>query len=117
MGLFGLIGDQVIKMFGGDRLEMINNRGVAWGWGVELPVKFLGLSLLIVTFFMFRKSDWGQLVIWGGLSNLIDRFRVGAVIDYLNFFWWFKYNLADGLIVLGAMGVLYNLVYGNKKSI
>ncbi len=45
-------------------------------------------------------------VIGGALGNVIDRLRIGAVIDYLDFFWrdwsWPAFNLADIFIVSGA---------------
>ena len=45
-------------------------------------------------------------VIGGALGNVIDRLRIGAVVDYLDFHWqgwhWPAFNLADVFIVSGA---------------
>jgi len=44
-----------------------------------------------------------SLVIVGALSNLIDRFALGYVVDYINIFIWPIFNLADCLIVAGVI--------------
>ena len=45
-------------------------------------------------------------VIGGALGNVIDRLRIGAVVDYLDFHWqgwhWPAFNLADVFVVSGA---------------
>ena len=45
-------------------------------------------------------------VIGGALGNVIDRLRIGAVVDYLDFHWlgwhWPAFNLADIFVVTGA---------------
>ena len=47
------------------------------------------------------------LITAGGMGNVIDRLRIGAVVDYLDFYWknwhWPAFNLADIAIVFGAM--------------
>jgi len=45
-------------------------------------------------------------LIGGALGNVIDRLRLGAVVDFLDFYWrdwhWPAFNLADILVVGGA---------------
>ena len=45
-------------------------------------------------------------IIGGGLGNVVDRIRIGAVVDYLDFHWagwhWPAFNLADICVVSGA---------------
>lgn len=48
---------------------------------------------------------WGLIFI-GALSNLIDRIKWGAVIDYINLGWWPVFNLSDSLIVIGVIAIL-----------
>lgn len=42
----------------------------------------------------------------GGMGNVVDRIRLGAVVDYLDFHWqgwhWPAFNLADIGVVIGA---------------
>ncbi|TKR55455.1 signal peptidase II [Allopusillimonas ginsengisoli] len=46
-------------------------------------------------------------IVAGALGNVIDRVRIGAVVDYLDFHWglwhWPAFNLADVLVVGGAI--------------
>ncbi|MCX6739686.1 MAG: signal peptidase II [Candidatus Parcubacteria bacterium] len=50
------------------------------------------------------KLFWASsLVIAGALSNLIDRFALGFVVDYINIHIWPIFNLADCLIVAGVL--------------
>ena len=48
-------------------------------------------------------------LIGGALGNVIDRLRIGAVVDYLDLYWrdmhWPAFNLAD-VWVVGAAGLL-----------
>lgn len=46
------------------------------------------------------------VLIGGAMGNVIDRLRIGAVLDYLDMYWrgmhWPAFNLADMLVVGGA---------------
>ena len=45
------------------------------------------------------------MVVGGALANVVDRLRLGYVVDYLDVHVWPVFNLADAAIVAGA-GVL-----------
>jgi signal peptidase II len=47
------------------------------------------------------------LIIIGALSNIIDRLRYGQIIDFLHIGPWPIFNLADGLIVFGALLLIW----------
>ena len=58
----------------------------------------------------------GCLIVSGGLGNIIDRLRLGYVVDMLHFQFWPSYptfNVADMCIVCGAIlgAVYYVLIY------
>jgi signal peptidase II len=50
------------------------------------------------------------LIVGGAMSNVIDRFRFGAVADFFLFhvgsFEWYVFNLADVWIVAGVIGLV-----------
>lgn len=55
----------------------------------------------------------GTLIIAGGIGNIVDRVRLGYVVDMFHFQFWPSYpvfNVADICIVTGAvLGVIYYL--------
>lgn len=73
----------------------------------------IGLAVSAVLLWMLWRGVKNRLeavayagLIGGALGNVIDRFRLGAVVDYLDFYWrdwhWPAFNLADILVVGGA---------------
>jgi signal peptidase II len=42
------------------------------------------------------------LVLGGALGNLVDRVRLGHVVDFIDLGWWPVFNLADSAVVLGV---------------
>ncbi len=56
--------------------------------------------------------SWGFAAIFGGaVGNLIDRFRFGRVVDFLDFhighYHWPAFNVADSAICIGMAVFLY----------
>ena len=45
--------------------------------------------------------------IGGATSNLYDRIRRGAIIDFIDVGWWPVFNLADVAITLGVIMALW----------
>jgi signal peptidase II len=53
----------------------------------------------------------GLVVALGGAtSNLLDRIRRGAVIDFIALAWWPAFNLADVAIVVGVVVAVGSVV-------
>jgi signal peptidase II len=52
-----------------------------------------------------------SMILGGALGNLLDRVRLGKVVDFLDFYWqgwhWPAFNLADSAITLGVVLMLY----------
>jgi len=98
----------------GVKVVNVRNDGVAFGM-------FSGSDFLVVAFavvamtalcayFAFnatRRGLWlaAGLLAGGALSNLIDRLRIGSVVDFIDLPAWPPFNLADVAIVLGAIGL------------
>jgi signal peptidase II len=61
------------------------------------------------------------LLLAGITGNLIDRFRLGEVIDFLDFHWYEKYtwptfNVADSAICIGAILLAFEILREEKQS-
>lgn len=98
-------------------LTHIYNKGAAWGFlsdadhgGLFLTLLALLMSLALI-WAVRRLKDRGAriafaLILAGSLGNLIDRFRLGMVVDFLSFRfgrWYFpSFNVADSCIVIGC---------------
>ncbi|MEN6487044.1 MAG: signal peptidase II, partial [Syntrophobacteraceae bacterium] len=59
----------------------------------------------------------GYILITGGaLGNVIDRFRFGEVVDFLDFYvgsyHWPAFNVADSAISVGAVMLIISLFKG-----
>jgi signal peptidase II len=112
-------------------ITLTYNKGIAFGWFSEysyLP-SFLALSsaLLYLLIFVFNKNiirkRWRYIslgfIIGGAAGNLIDRIRLGKVIDFIDFRIWPIFNLADSFICIGmAIAFFYMLKeHRNNKSV
>ncbi|MDZ7799026.1 MAG: signal peptidase II [Patescibacteria group bacterium] len=102
-----------------------------WGIALSLPVSqyiiypLVVLIMLIIFYYFYlslKKNNY--LMIWsfglifvGAFSNLLDRFRFGHVIDYVNFVGRFPvFNLADVMIVCGIFLFLVNEINKNRRK-
>lgn len=60
------------------------------------------------------------LLIAGAMGNAVDRMRIGAVVDYLDFYWrawhWPAFNLADIWVVSAAMLLLLSALQHQSLS-
>ena len=129
----GLAADQGIKAWVASSLELgeqvfvtswfnvvhVLNPGAAFsfladagGWQRWFFV-VVGIAVSIVLAWWLRRGVTSRLeaaayvgLIGGALGNVIDRLRLGAVVDYLDLHWrgmhWPAFNLADILVVGGA---------------
>lgn len=109
-------------------LTHVRNAGAAFGilqfqaWLFIL----LGLGATIVAF-VYRRTLRSQplglrlglgLALGGTLGNLVDRLRLaGRVCDFLDFYHWPVFNLADMAIVCGAGLILLMMARTPKKSL
>jgi len=111
-------------------LTHILNPGGAFGFfatqslGVRRFV-FLFMSAIVAAFVVWiyhrvAKThvflSWGLAMIFGGaLGNLIDRFRFGMVVDFLDVYigsaHWPAFNVADSAISVGMAILIYHVVF------
>ena len=120
-------------------LVHIGNQGAAWGIFSEYSGILTLLSFVVLLFiFCFREQlelhrgtvqiAFG-LLIGGILGNLIDRIRVGHVIDFIDIHLpftlpyilpygrWPAFNIADSAIVVGMLFYLLLSLSDTKKKI
>ena len=108
----------------------IYNPGVAFGFLAEnntnlrlifiLSASLIAMGMIIYLFIITKHDKLyllsGLSLILGGASgNVIDRIRLGKVIDYLDFciksLHWPAFNIADSAITIGLLIFIYHLLF------
>jgi len=51
-----------------------------------------------------------SMILAGALGNLVDRLRLGAVIDFIDFKVWPVFNIADSSITIGVIVLAWQLL-------
>lgn len=109
------------------RLTLVHNYGLVWGIPFKnnfsyyiLPVLGIGVVLLIAFKATSRYQSFTYgMILAGAIGNLIDRVRLGYVIDFIDMgiknLRWPTYNIADMSIVIGIVLVIINEIV-KKKS-
>lgn len=111
-------------------LTHVKNAGAAFGMFSDTPSPLKTAILIIVSAalltivltFAWRspRLHWEAgvglaLILGGALSNLVDRIRLGRVVDFLDFYTrgyhWYTFNLADSAIVVGAFFLILQVVF------
>jgi signal peptidase II len=120
-------------------LAYVQNTGAAFGFmrdGPEwfrqifflaLPVLFCGWILWM--YYQARKGPWllplaYTLILAGATGNLIDRFRLGFVVDMFMFFWKIEenhfhvFNVADSCVTIAGflLAIDFFLQWKNKAK-
>ncbi|UTJ06746.1 signal peptidase II [Arcobacter roscoffensis] len=101
-------------------LQLAYNYGVAFSMFAFLAEYLKYIQLLILagaTIYLLKNKDVFNdyyiaiaLIYAGGLSNILDRFTYGAVVDYFYWHYGFEFaifNLADVIINLGVAIVIF----------
>src|SRR3990170_84659 len=119
----GLRRGESVNVFLGLDITNTRNRGVAFGAldgsGAVVGV-LIGLALvLLIGYFALNASRpllWLPvgMLLGGALGNPADRVREGAVIDFIDPVAWPAFNLADTMIVVGVLALLY-VVEGRRE--
>ena len=113
--------------------RLAGNKGAAWGifntlddaWRVPF---FVVISLIAVgvVLYLFHQAKGQRILGWalpfilgGAIGNLIDRVRLGYVVDFIDWFYgdyhWPTFNVADAAICLGV-GLLILDMFVNRKD-
>jgi signal peptidase II len=147
VGLVILVLDQATKLLALSRLSLgipvsvvdglfaltlVMNPGLAFGILGAVPpgwrwvVALLSLAALCALAFLAVRllpgGGWPAalalgLIFGGAVGNLIDRWRFGAVVDFIDVYWrayhWPAFNVADSAISLGVALLALRLLTGN----
>lgn len=115
-------------------LTLLHNTGAAFSFLADesgwqrwfFTVLALGVSALIVSWLyrLPRGQRWTgaalALVVGGALGNVIDRMRLGYVIDFVHLHWqdWYfpAFNVADSAISIGAVMLAAEILFGRPHS-
>jgi len=106
-------------------LTLVRNTGVAFGFMSDhssLLFSVITVSLVLLFILVARSrgaslsEKWAlSLILGGAIGNWIDRFRIGAVVDFLDFRIWPVFNLADTAITVGVGIYLLSILRAEKK--
>ncbi len=93
-------------------LTLTHNRGSAMGLLPGSTQFLAGVGLVAVLVLVIwgprygrtgSASWWGiSLLLGGAAGNLVDRLRLGYVVDFIDLHWWPVFNIADIAVVCGA---------------
>ncbi len=100
-------------------LTYVRNKGAAFGIFADSSIRipfFITVSIVAMLGILWYINRIRQdqklaafalsLVFSGALGNLVDRIRLGEVIDFLDVFWkryhWPAFNVADSAITIGV---------------
>mgnify|MGYP002618644475 CR=1 FL=1 len=124
------LGESAAFLPGIVQLTRVHNYGAAWSsfsgmrWLLSAVTAAILIAVLVLLLRGIVRHPAGRvagvLILAGGLGNLIDRVRLGYVVDMFHFVFWPSYpvfNLADICIVAGAiLGAIYYLFLYEKHD-
>lgn len=97
----------------------VNNTGAGFGIlkGFNLILIFVAIFAIGLIFYYVDKIKESEVLlqtyfgfILGGIvGNLIDRIRLGYVVDFLDFRIWPVFNIADSFVTIGMIGLIIYL--------
>lgn len=115
-------------------LVLVFNKGAAFslfaqapGWQTPLLIGFALVAAVVVSVFLVRTEGSRMmraglaLILGGALGNVIDRLRLGHVVDFVDLhamgMHWPAFNVADSAITLGAaLLILDGFVHNEKRT-
>jgi signal peptidase II len=109
----------------GAAFGIFNDHPAAWKTGLLIAFSFLALTVVFGLLWKnarsFSASTVGlSLILGGAIGNLWDRILHGYVIDFLLVYYrryeWPAFNVADSCIVIGAILLATDVMFGRPKE-
>lgn len=116
-------------------LSHVENRGAAFGILSEADIPHQSIlfsaisivALVAIAIYAFRLPREARLprlalslVLGGAVGNLIDRIRLGHVVDFVHAYWgrhqWPDFNMADSAITVGVALLLLDMLRTPERS-
>ena len=129
------LGESIPVIEGLFHFTYVRNPGAAFGmfghspdW-IRIPL-FFGVPVIACFWLLYliwktRNTEKLQclaysLIFSGAVGNLIDRFSMNYVVDFLDFFWkthhFPAFNIADSAITIAAFILIYETLFVNQKK-
>ena len=115
------LGESMPFLPGFVELLTVHNYGAAWSSFSGQRILLLGVTVVIVGAVLFVlvrrivRHPLGvaacSLVVSGGIGNMIDRFRVGYVVDMFHFEFWPSYPVFNVADICGVCGAVLGAIY------
>lgn len=147
--VLGLVADQASKLYihgsmslyqsipvldGLFNITYLRNKGAAFSFLANASWRipfFITVTLVaaVVILVALRKLREDQrllqvglaMIFSGAIGNLIDRVRLGEVIDFLDVYWknyhWPAFNVADSLICVGVALVAFDMLREERRQL
>lgn len=106
--------------------EYVENSGAAFGLfpGGGGIVTALGVAVVAALGVYYLRIERPSsvlttslgLLIGGGIGNLIDRIRLGHVVDFVAIGVWPKFNVADSAVSLGVAFLVWHAIIENRPT-
>jgi len=114
-------------------ITYVRNRGAAFGMlgdsSLRIPL-FITIAVVAggaILYYLQRMSDRQKLgatalalIFSGAIGNLIDRIRLGEVIDFIDVHWyghhWPAFNIADSAITVGVGLLMLDMWREDRKK-
>jgi signal peptidase II len=102
----------------GGAFGILGGEGGGLSSSLFVLVSLIAIGIIIFFFFKTREDEEilslaFSMVLSGAIGNLIDRFRIGEVIDFFDFqissFHWPAFNIADSAITIGIGLILVEI--------
>lgn len=108
------------------RITHVSNTGAAFGLfpgGSSLFMVVATIVSFVIIFYNFRLPGGHLLLrfalalqLGGALGNLVDRFRLGHVTDFMDIGPWPVFNVADASIVTGVCVLAYLMLLEHRQE-
>jgi len=121
------VNDSIPLMNGVLHITLTKNTGAAFGIFKGMMPLFIFISVVTIFIILLYAKNLRDrspylkngllLVLAGAVGNLIDRIRLGYVIDFIDVRFWSVFNIADTTISIGGALLVYHLfIFSRRKG-